>query len=124
MASTNACLSWAVFDGFPDRARGVFGGSRAAAADAAPAAVPVTTAIVVKKEMPLEVGVIGTVEAHATVAVRAQITGALTAVNFREGEDVKANQVIFELDRRPLEAALHQAEANLQRDTAQSRTPT
>ena len=86
---------------------------------AAPAVVPVTTAIVVRKEMPLEIAVIGTVEAHATVAVRAQITGALTSVNFREGEDVKANQVIFELDRRPLEAALHQAEANLQRDTAQ-----
>jgi multidrug efflux system membrane fusion protein len=88
--------------------------------NAAPATVPVTTAIVVRKEMPLEIAVIGTVEAHATVAVRAQITGALTSVNFREGEDVKANQVIFELDRRPLEAALHQSEANLQRDAAQS----
>lgn len=70
--------------------------------------------------MPLEIAVIGTVEAHATVAVRAQITGALTSVNFREGDDVTANQVIFELDRRPLEAALHQAEANLQRDSAQA----
>ena len=49
--------------------------------------------------MPLEIGVIGTVEAHATVAVRAQMTGALTSVNFREGDDVKANQVIF--DTRP-----------------------
>ena len=96
------------------------GGAEPPKAAAAPAAVPVTTGAVVKKEMPLEIAVIGAVEAHATVAVRAQITGALTSVNFREGEDVTANQVIFELDRRPLEATLHQAEANLQRDTAQS----
>jgi len=96
------------------------GGAEPPRQSAAPAAVPVTTATVVRKEMPLEIAVIGTVEAHATVAVRAQITGALTAVNFREGDDVRAGQVIFELDRRPLEAALHQSEANLQRDTAQA----
>jgi multidrug efflux system membrane fusion protein len=101
-------------------AAGCSAGAEPPRASAAPAAVPVTTATVVRKEMPLDIAVIGTVEAHATVSVRSQITGALTAVNFREGEDVKAGQVIFELDRRPLEAALHQAEANLQRDTAQS----
>ena len=70
--------------------------------------------------MPLEVNVVGAVEAFSTVSVRAQVTGELKAVNFRQGDDVKAGQVLFTLDRRPLEAALHQAEANLARDTAQA----
>ena len=70
--------------------------------------------------MPLEVNVVGAVEAFSTVSVRAQVTGELKAVNFDQGEDVKAGQVLFTLDRRPLEAALNQAEANLARDTAQA----
>jgi multidrug efflux system membrane fusion protein len=85
-----------------------------------PSAVPVTAAAAVRKEMPLEVGVIGTAEAYATVAVRAQITGELTSVNFRQGDDVQSGQELFTLDRRPLEAALQQASANLERDTAQA----
>jgi multidrug efflux system membrane fusion protein len=70
--------------------------------------------------MPLDVSVVGTVEAFSTVAVRAQVTGELKAVNFAQGDDVKAGQVLFTLDHRPLEAALNQAEANLARDTAQA----
>jgi multidrug efflux system membrane fusion protein len=70
--------------------------------------------------MPLDLHLIGTVEPSSTVAVRAQITGQLNSVGFKEGDDVKAGEVLFTLDRRPLEAALAQAEANLQRDTAQS----
>ena len=83
-------------------------------------AVPVTVGRVVEKAMPLEVNVVGAVEAFSTVSVRAQVTGELKAVNFDQGEDVKAGQVLFTLDRRPLEAALNQAEANLARDTAQA----
>jgi membrane fusion protein, multidrug efflux system len=83
-------------------------------------AVPVTVAPVIQKDMPLEIGLIGTTEAYATVVVRAQITGELTSVNFQQGEDVQAGQVLFTLDRRPLEAELHQAEANLARDSAQA----
>jgi multidrug efflux system membrane fusion protein len=84
------------------------------------ATVPVATADVAEKAVPLELSVIGSAEAYSTVAVRAQITGALTSVSFREGDDVRKGQVLFTLDRRPLEAALEQARANLQRDTAQA----
>jgi multidrug efflux system membrane fusion protein len=80
--------------------------------------VPVTVAQVVNKPMPIDIRVIGTTEAFSTVAVRAQITGELTSVNFKEGDDVKQGQVLFTLDRRPLEAALQQAQANLARDQA------
>ena len=83
-------------------------------------AVPVVTATVAEKAVPLEIDIIGTVEAFSTVLMRAQLTGELTSVRFKEGDDVKKGQVLFTLDRRPLESALQQARANLQRDTAQA----
>src|SRR6476661_773488 len=82
--------------------------------------VPVTVATVVQKQMPIEIRVIGSVESYSVVSVHAQVTGQLTAVNFKEGEDITKDQVLFALDRRPLEAALLQAQANLQRDIAQA----
>jgi multidrug efflux system membrane fusion protein len=95
-------------------------GADAPNAGASQSAVPITVGSVVEKEMPLDVNVVGTVEAFSTVAVRAQVTGELKAVNFKQGDDVQAGQVLFTLDYRPLEAALHQAEANMERDTAQA----
>jgi multidrug efflux system membrane fusion protein len=83
-------------------------------------AVPVTVGQVVQKPVPLELPVIGTVEPSSSVSIRAQVTGELTSVTFREGDDVREGQLLFSLDRRPLEAALKQAEANLQRDSAQA----
>jgi multidrug efflux system membrane fusion protein len=80
----------------------------------------VTTAVVSEKSMPLDVRAIGTVIAASTVSVRAQITGEMTSVHFKEGEDVEEGQVLVRLDRRPFEAALHQAEAALARDQAQA----
>jgi multidrug efflux system membrane fusion protein len=82
--------------------------------------VPVTVASVVQKSMPIEIRVIGAVEAYSVVSVHAQITGQLTAVNFKEGDDVQKGQLLFALDKRPLEAALLQSQANLQRDIAQA----
>jgi multidrug efflux system membrane fusion protein len=84
------------------------------------AAIPVAVGTVVQKAMPIEISVIGAAEAFSSVAIRAQTTGQLTSVNFTEGDDVKAGQVLFTLDRRPLEAALQQAQANLERDIAQA----
>ena len=84
------------------------------------AAVPIVTAIAARKPMPITISVIGTAEASSTVAVRAQITGELTSVAFQEGDDVQKGQLLFSLDKRPLEAALKQAEANLARDMAQA----
>ena len=85
-----------------------------------PPAVPVTIATVAQKAMPIEIQVIGSVEPYSSVAIRSQITGQLISVNFREGDIVQRGQVLFELDRRPLEAALGQAQANLTRDMAQA----
>jgi membrane fusion protein, multidrug efflux system len=92
----------------------------AGARGAGAAAVPVATAKVEQKSIPLALTVIGTAEASSNVAVRAQLTGSLTSVNFKEGDDVAKGQVLFTLDRRPLEGVLQQAEATLQRDMAQA----
>ena len=82
--------------------------------------VPVTTATVLQKAMPLQISIIGTAEPVSTVSIRAQITGQLNSVNFTEGDEVTKGQQLFALDRRPLEAALEQAQANLARDEAQA----
>jgi len=61
---------------------------------------------------------IGTVEAYSTVDVKAQVTGEVVAVHFKEGEEVRKGDVLFTIDPRPFEAALQQAEANLAKDHA------
>src|SRR5437899_4743264 len=71
--------------------------------------VPVTVATAVKRDVPVEIQVIGNVEAYATISVRAQVTGQLTDVYFHEGDFVKKNDKLFSIDRRPLEAAYNQA---------------
>jgi multidrug efflux system membrane fusion protein len=86
---------------------------------AAPA-VPVAVGTVVRKAMPLDTAVVGTVEAYSTVSVRSQITGELTEVKFQQGDDVTEGQELFVLDRRPLEGILQQAQATLERDTAEA----
>jgi len=82
------------------------------------APVPVTVAKAVHKSMPITIQGIGTVIAASTVSVRAQITGEMTSVSFKEGEDVEKGQVLATLDKRPFEAALQQAQAALDRDRA------
>jgi membrane fusion protein, multidrug efflux system len=84
------------------------------------APVPVTVATAVEKSMPITIEGIGTVIAASTVSVHAQITGEMTSVNFKEGEDVEKGQVLVTLDKRPYEAALQQAQATLAKDTAQA----
>ena len=85
------------------------------------APVPVVTGHSVAKPMPVTIPAVGTAEPLVTVQVRAQVTGQLSRVHFREGQDVNKGDTLFSLDSRPFEAALRQAEAVLARDTAQSK---
>jgi membrane fusion protein, multidrug efflux system len=80
--------------------------------------VPVTVVAAVQKTMPVQLEAVGTVEPYSTVSVRSQVTGAITKVHFKEGDDVKEGDILFTVDPRPLEAALKQAEANLTKDQA------
>lgn len=85
-----------------------------------PPPVPVTVATVERRPVPFELAATGTVEPLKTVAVQAQVGGTLRRVAFREGQEVKQGQVLFELDARPYRAALDRALAVLARDRAQA----
>jgi membrane fusion protein, multidrug efflux system len=82
------------------------------------AAVPVTVTTVTQKDVPVNIEVIGNVEAYSTISVKAQVAGQLTKVAFHEGEFVKKGDLLFTIDARPLEGAVNQAKANLLRDNA------
>jgi multidrug efflux system membrane fusion protein len=122
MASA-ACSKGAATATPPTEGRGAGGGrgsGRGGRGGGGP--VPVTVATVVQKPMAVNVRVVGNVEAASTVSMRAQVTGALETVHFKEGDDVTAGQLLFTLDPRPFELALRQAEVTLSRDTSQWKT--
>jgi RND family efflux transporter MFP subunit len=79
--------------------------------------VKATTAVT--KPMPVLIEAVGTVEPEHSVQVRAQVSGVLEAVKFKEGDTVQAGQLLFEIDRRTFLAAYNQAQAQLARDQAQ-----
>src|SRR6267378_3708508 len=97
------------------------------------AGVPVVVAKVSQKLMPVEVTAVGNVEPISTVSIKAQISGELLQVHFKEGDFVRKGQLLFTIDSRiPTgqvgtmeaniekdQAQLKQVEANLARDTAQ-----
>lgn len=83
-----------------------------------PAAVPVTAAMALKRDVPVQVAAVGNVVAYTTVGVKSQVAGQIARVHFTEGQEVRKNDLLFTIDPRPLEAALRQAEANVGRDVA------
>jgi membrane fusion protein, multidrug efflux system len=99
-----------------------------------PPGVPVVVTNVLEKVMPVEVTSVGNVEPVSTVAIRAQVSGELLEVHFKEGDFVHKGQLLFTIDSRPFQnqvrqaqtaiareqAGLQQAEANLARDKAQA----
>jgi multidrug efflux system membrane fusion protein len=98
--------------------RGGRGGGRGAGGGGP---VPVVTGHSIAKPMPITIPAVGTAEPLITVQVRSQVTGQLSKLHFREGQDVSKGDTLISLDSRPFEAALRQAEAVLARDTAQSK---
>jgi multidrug efflux system membrane fusion protein len=84
----------------------------------APAGVPVSVAAAVQQNVPVRLQAIGNVEAYTTVAVKSRVDGQIVEVHFREGQEVKKGQVLFNIDARPFEASLRQAEAQALRDVA------
>lgn len=81
--------------------------------------VPVLAATAERRSVPFTIEANGTVEPLETVAIQSQVTGYLLRVGFKEGEDVRPEQVLFEIDPAPYRAALAQARAVLARDSAQ-----
>lgn len=85
-------------------------------------AAPVVVGRAEMKVVPLVVDAIGTVEPIHSAAVRAQITGTLLKIDIREGQDVAAGDLLFEVDPRPFETALRSALADQQRTHVQLAT--
>ena len=92
-------------------------GSRAALPKAPPA-VPVSVAPVIAQSVPVRLRAIGNVEPYTTVAVKARIDGQIVSVHFKEGQEVRKDAVLFDIDRRPFETQLAQAQATLLKDRA------
>lgn len=91
--------------------------------DARPGPLPrpvlqVVTAAVHVQPMPVLLHAVGQVEAEHSVSLRPQVTGVLQEVFFTEGDEVKADQLLFRIDPAPFAARLAAAEASLARDQA------
>jgi membrane fusion protein, multidrug efflux system len=84
--------------------------------------VPVVVEAAKKKDMPLNLLAIGSVESVRAVPIKSLVTGVLQKVNFREGQDVKSGDLLFEIDPRPFQNALRSAEADLQKVRVQLET--
>ncbi len=82
---------------------------------------PVQTQAVQQRTMPIYLTALGTVTAYNTVTIKTRVDGQLLQVNVREGQAVRKGQLLLQIDPRPYEAALAQAEGQLTKDQANSR---
>jgi multidrug efflux system membrane fusion protein len=101
---------------------GMFLKSKAAPATpvvTAPAPIPVTVQKAASQDLPIVRAGVGTVTPLNTVDVKARVDGYLQTIAFVDGQQVKAGDVLAEIDPRPYQALLEQAQALLQRDNAQ-----
>lgn len=81
-------------------------------------AISVQIAVVSRRDVPVHVDGLGTVVPTATVSVKSQVDGRLESVLFREGQEVKAGDVLAVVDPRPYQAQLRQSEAVVKKDQA------
>jgi membrane fusion protein, multidrug efflux system len=93
-------------------------GQASASAGRPPA--PVVVASVEQRDIPLQITGIGNVEAYQTVQIRSQVNGQIEKIFFKEGDDVRQGQKLFELDKRPFEADLDKTVAQTHHDEAQA----
>src|SRR5262245_37741265 len=89
-----------------------------AQAQSAAQAVPVDTATATRQDVPITLTGLGTVQALNTVTVTARVDGQIQKIAFTEGQDVKAGDLLAEIDPRPFQAALDQTVANKAQDIA------
>jgi membrane fusion protein, multidrug efflux system len=90
----------------------------AAAASHGPTPVPVTVAQVKRADFPVYLTGLGTVQPYDTVTVRSRVDGQVTEVGFKQGEMVRQDQILVQIDPRPYQAALDQATAKKAQDEA------
>jgi membrane fusion protein, multidrug efflux system len=74
---------------------------------------PVTVAAATTEDVPFYIDAVGRIVAREVVSVQPQVSGRVVKIQFADGADVKAGEVLFSIDARPFQAQLSQAEANL-----------
>jgi multidrug efflux system membrane fusion protein len=89
-----------------------------ARAQAGSPAVPVLVASTEAKDVPVILRGLGTVQAFNTAPLKSQVGGAVTRINFKEGQEVRTGDLLIQLDARPYQAVLDQAKATLAKDQA------
>lgn len=82
-------------------------------------AAPVRVAVAVRRDMPVVERTIGTMLANTAVQISSRVQGVIDSAFFEEGQFVKKDDLLFQIDPRPYEAALAQARAQLAKDQAQ-----
>ena len=97
-------------------------GLPSAKAQASLQAIPVTPGVVDTRDMPQFLQGIGTVQAFNAVTVKTRVDGPIVKVAFTEGQEVKKGDLLFQIDPRPYQAALEQAQAAQEKDAAQLET--
>jgi len=100
-------------------AAGIWWSRKPQVVQAAPAPIPVVAAAAGRHDVPIYYDALGTVAALNTVAIRAQVTGQLVSIDFRQGQDVKKGDVLARIDPAPFQANLDQAVAKKGQDQAQ-----
>lgn len=80
---------------------------------------PVRIAKVSQQTVPVRVDAIGTVQANSVVQIKSRVEGQIMSAGFKEGQIVRKGDLLFQIDPRPFQAQLKQAEANRARDMAQ-----
>lgn len=81
-------------------------------------AVPVVVSAAARQSVPLEARAIGHVDPFTTVSVRARVSGEIIRMGFKEGQNVRKGDLLFQIDPRPYQAELAQAQAQVDRDRA------
>ncbi|MDO8359291.1 MAG: biotin/lipoyl-binding protein, partial [Devosia sp.] len=92
------------------------GGKRGPGADGRP--LPVQAAMAKSGDIDVFINALGTVTARNTATVKARVDGQLVRIAFREGQTVKEGEVLAEIDARPFQVQLDQANGQLARDQA------
>ncbi len=82
--------------------------------------IPVKVAQARLQDVPIQVKAIGNIEAYASVAIKAQVSGQIARVHFTEGSDVAQGDLLVSIDHEPFLALLSQGEAALAKDQAQA----
>jgi membrane fusion protein, multidrug efflux system len=83
-----------------------------------PPPAPVLVAAAVSRDVPVYLDQIGKCVAREVVAIQPQVSGRITQIHFKDGQDVKKGDLLFTIDPRPFEVSLQQAKSNLEKNIA------